>query len=143
MELNIEKEQRRLWLINAKEDAKDIITEKIAVIFFELDEDSTENLQILYATPQADNIFGYMSGELTMDKKLSDLLPPDFVKEHFKYVLGFMKNPHERVMGTTRQLTAQHKTEGIFFVEISLYPTMFMGRRAVMATFIKSKSGTH
>lgn len=93
--------------------------------------------QILYATPGAESIFGYVTDEM-IGKPLIDLVPDEFKKVHVGHVEGFGKAMQQRSMGRRDKLLYGKERDGETFpVEISLYPRTFKGRSICIANVVR------
>lgn len=94
---------------------------------------------ILWSTSKADQMFGYLEGELAgMD--LLQLIPPRFHGAHAGHTSGYSAHPVSRPMGnssTELMGLRQDKTE--IPLQISLTPTTYEGLRVAIATIVESR----
>jgi PAS domain S-box-containing protein len=117
-----------------KSAASDAISQCVPAIIVLLDEGV-----IVYSTPLADTMFGYIEGEL-FGKSLNFLIPERFHTNHDKHFGSYSHLPSSRPMGTTdMNLVAQHKDGSEFPVAIGLHPRMFNGERCAVATILRTK----
>lgn len=94
---------------------------------------------IVYSTSLADNLFGYMEGELR-GKSINDLIPERFHFIHNQHVQDYAKKPSTRSMGHRDMELYGRCRNGIEFkLEISLHPRAIAGKRYVIATILKSR----
>lgn len=92
---------------------------------------------ILYATPGAESIFGFVTDEM-VGKPLLDLVPDEFKQVHVGHVEGFGKAMQQRSMGRRDKLLYGKERDGETFpVEISLYPRTFKGRSICIANVVR------
>lgn len=92
--------------------------------------------KILYASPGAEKMFGYMTDEMT-NLNLVALVPDDFKSIHPSHVEGFNSDPEDRSMGKRdRPLAGQQRNGQTFPVEISLFPRSWGQRRLCLANLV-------
>lgn len=92
--------------------------------------------KILYATPGAEKMFGYMTDEM-LNMDLIALVPSEFQTIHPQHVEGFNAAPEERSMGKRdRPLAGQRRDGETFPVEISLFPRTWGKRRLCLANLV-------
>lgn len=108
---------------------KNLIIESSAAIVVDI-----ESGTILYATPPADKMFGYIQGALeTMN--ITDLMPERFRATHGEHTKRFMDNPNSRPMGlSSMDLVGRKKDGAEFKIEIGLVPRAKQGKNLVVAT---------
>src|SRR5690606_30858455 len=87
--------------------------------------------QIIVANPTAEQMFGYVSGELT-GLALESLLPERYRRGHITFRHAFHNNPQPRRMGYGRDLTALRKDGTEIPVEISLSYTRVKEQLLIM-----------
>src|SRR5690349_21657850 len=81
--------------------------------------------KVLFATPGAEAIFGYMPDEMT-GLDLLDLVPDEFKDVHPQHVSTFNQNPTPRSMGRRdKPLRGKQRDGRTFSVEIGLFPRKF------------------
>jgi len=80
---------------------------------------TNSNAEIILANPAACKMFHYDVHEL-LGKKVEVLLPRKHRVGHVKLREGFYKDPHDRVMGSGRDLFGERKGGENFPVEVSL-----------------------
>lgn len=115
--------------LKSQETVETIIANCVPAIVVEM-----ETSIIVYSTPLADNIFGYIQGEL-QGKNLNDLIPERFREVHKTHVVGYSQQPEPRAMGERGMQLVGKKRDGTEFpVEISLHPRAIGGKRFVVAT---------
>ena len=92
------------------------------------------NAIIRYATPELNEQFGYVDGELT--GRSIDVLIPAGVKElHIRHVADYAENPRHRHMGSAGMNLAGVKKGGQEVpVQVSLFPCYEDGKLYVAAT---------
>ncbi|MFD2935178.1 sensor histidine kinase [Spirosoma flavum] len=78
-----------------------------------------EGGQIVSANQLADQLFGYVTGEL-VGLAIDKLVPRNVSHQHEKLRQSFTANPQIRAMGHNRDLFAQRKDNSRFPVEVSL-----------------------
>lgn len=93
--------------------------------------------KIVYATPGAEAIFGYVTDEM-VGKDLIALVPEDFREDHVQHVEGFAKAMQTRSMGKRDNVLYGRERDGKTFpVEIGLFPRQFRKRRLVLANVVR------
>jgi PAS domain S-box-containing protein len=96
-----------------------------------------ETQKITYATPGAENIFGYVTDEMT-GLDLIELVPDEFKAIHPQHVSGFGAAMQARSMGRRdRPLYGRERDGKKFPVEIGLFPRKFKGRKVVLANIVR------
>jgi hypothetical protein len=101
--------------------------------------DDVEPFTILWSTPTADTLFGYLPGELP-GKKLEVLIPSRLRAVHTIHTAGFSDHPKRRSMGQAgSEVVGQHREGGEIQLQISLVPTMHSGLRVAVAVIIESR----
>lgn len=94
---------------------------------------------IVYSTSLADNLFGYMEGEL-QSKSINELIPERFHINHNQHVNNYAKAPVPRNMGQREMELVGKMRDGVEFnLEISLHPRAIGGKRYVIATILKKR----
>lgn len=120
--------------IKTQETVETIIATCVPAIVVDL-----ETSTIVYSTPLADDIFGYIRGEL-QGKTLNDLMPERFHQQHKQHVENYSHNPMPRMMGERGMSLIGKKRDGSeITVEISLHPRAIGGKRFVVATVFSRK----
>lgn len=93
--------------------------------------------KVLFATPGAEVIFGYMPDEM-VGLDLTDLVAEAFKEVHPHHVGGFNKAPAMRSMGRRdRPLSGRQRDGDEFPVEIGLYPRQFGKLRLCLANVVR------
>ncbi len=101
--------------------------------------EDVEPFTILWSTPTADTLFGYLPGELP-SKKLDVLIPSRLHKVHSGHTAGFSEHPKRRSMGQAgSEVVGQHRDGQEIPLQISLVPTMHAGLRVAVAVIIESR----
>lgn len=99
-----------------------------------------ETSTIIAATPRAEELFGYIPGELTK-KDVNILVPEDLQTIHKENIKQFNTNPHARTMGQGDQILMGVTRQGeLIAVEIGLEPIVISERRCVVATIVKRRT---
>lgn len=88
--------------------------------------------RILMTNPALDLMFGYGPGEL-LGEEMEKLIPPRLRRGHPALRDGFFKAPSLRVIGSGRDLTAAHRDEREFPVEIGLTQIEMTEGRQILA----------
>lgn len=92
---------------------------------------------ILYATPGAEKIFGYMQDEM-INLNITALVADEFQSVHPQHVAGFNEHPGPRSMGKRGSELYGKERDGVTFpVEIGLFPRKFKGRRVCLANVVR------
>lgn len=116
------------------ESISDIIASCVPAIVVNI-----ETNVIVYSTSLADNLFGYMEGEL-QGKSINELIPERFHIHHNQHVKGYAKSPVPRNMGQREmELIGKMRDGQEFNLEISLHPRAIGGKRYVIATILKKR----
>ncbi len=93
--------------------------------------------KVLYATPGAENIFGYMPDEMS-GLDLVELVPEEFKDVHPAHVQTFDRNAIPRSMGKRdRPLSGRQRDGQTFPVEIGLFPRKFKSLRVCLANVVR------
>lgn len=93
--------------------------------------------KIIYATPGAEAIFGYVTDQMT-GRDLVELVPEEFQKVHPQHVDGFGKQMAQRSMGRRdKPLYGKERDGATFPVEIGLFPRTFKGRDVCLANVVR------
>ena len=87
---------------------------------------------ILRANPSVEKLFGYETGKM-IHKKVEELIPDTFRKNHRTHRAKYAKNPRKRVMGKDLDLWGLKKNGTQFPLEISLSPTTINGKPVTIA----------
>lgn len=112
-------------------EVRDAIAASVSAIVVDLDTGI-----LLGATPIADEMFGYIEGELT-GKLVHQLVPVSFQGIHVDHFRKFSEHPNARQMGDTKMTLAGLRRDGTEFpVEIALRAKTVGGKRAVVATIL-------
>lgn len=91
---------------------------------------------ILYATPGAEKMFGYMTDEMN-NLELIALVPDDYKGIHPSHVEGFNNAPVDKTMGKRdRPLAGKQRDGSEFPVEIGLFPRKWGKRRLCLANLV-------
>lgn len=93
--------------------------------------------KIIYATPGAETIFGYVTDQM-IGLDLISLVPNEFTSVHPQHVEGFGRAMQARSMGRRdRPLYGKERDGHTFPVEISLFPRRFKGRDVCLANVVR------
>lgn len=96
-----------------------------------------ENQKIVYATPGAENIFGYVTDEM-VGLDLVQLVPEGYRDVHVGHVEGFAQHMQTRSMGKRDSVLYGRERDGKTFpVEISLFPRQFRKRKLCLANVVR------
>lgn len=96
-----------------------------------------ETQKIVYATPGAESIFGYVTDEM-IGLDLIALVPDEYQPDHVRYVEGFGKHMQTRSMGKRDSTLYGKERDGKTFpVEIGLFPRQFKKRKLVLANVVR------
>jgi PAS domain S-box-containing protein len=96
-----------------------------------------DSQKIVYATPGAEKIFGYVTDEM-VNLDLITLVPEDFRHSHVQHVEGFGKAMQTRSMGRRDTILYGRERDGKTFpVEIGLFPRQFRKRKLVLANVVR------
>lgn len=129
----VEELKRAAWR-NAKPIFDEQITRCVAALIVDLSDGS-----ILYSTPPVNEMFGYLNGGLD-GRNITDLMPERFRKAHAGHLRNFSHSPRPRQMGEAAMDLFGLSQDGTEFkIEISLYPTEIINKKAVVATVIKMR----
>lgn len=107
----------------------DVLSKSVAAIVVEF-----ESGYIVDSTPTADEMFGYIEGEL-VGKPLDVLIPDNLKSSHVAHLAQYSANPTKRTMGSQSSLEIMGKKRdgsGINLV-ISLWPRMVENSRCAVA----------
>ena len=69
--------------------------------------------------PAAERMFGYTRREL-LGRNVSMLMPPPWRDEHDRYIARYLRTGEARIIGIGREIEAQHKSGGIFPVDLAV-----------------------
>lgn len=128
-------ELKRQSFRNAKPIFDEQITRCVSAMIVDM-EDGT----ILYATPPANELFGYTNGGLD-GKNITDLMPERFRGAHMGHLRNYRSAPRPRQMGESQMDLYGLNTKGEEFkIEISLYPTEIINKKCAVATIIKMRN---
>lgn len=112
-------------------DIKKWGADRIGFVLIDLD-----TQKIIYATPGAELIFGYVTDEMT-GLALIELVPDNYKSDHAKHVEGFAQAMTTRSMGRRDTPLFGKKRDGQTFpVEIGLFPRKFKGRKVCLANVV-------
>lgn len=93
--------------------------------------------EIVYATPGAERIFGYVTDEMS-GLPLRELVPNKYQDVHDGYVEGFGQAMQDRSMGKRDMVLYGKERDGDTFpAEISLFPRKFKKRRLCLANVVR------
>lgn len=96
-----------------------------------------ETQKIVYATPGAESIFGYVTDEM-VGLDLIALVPDEYQANHTLHVEGFGKHMQTRSMGKRDSTLYGKERDGKTFpVEIGLFPRQFRKRKLVLANVVR------
>jgi PAS domain S-box-containing protein len=96
-----------------------------------------ETQKVVYATPGAEKIFGYVTDEMA-GLDLIALVPEDFRHSHVEHVKHFGQAMQTRSMGKRDTVLYGRERDGATFpVEIGLFPRQFRKRRLVLANVVR------
>lgn len=96
-----------------------------------------ETQKVLFATPGAEAIFGYMPDEM-VGLNLINLVPDEFKDAHPRHVDSFNANPTPRSMGRRdKPLRGKQRDGRTFSVEIGLFPRKFRNMRLCLANVVR------
>lgn len=113
-------------------DLKEWAADKAAFVFVDMDTQT-----VLYATPGAEEVFGYMPDEMR-GLPLLALIPEGRKEDHTGYVEGFNHNPTDRSMGKRHSHLSGRRRDGSEFpAEIGLFPRAWKGRRICLANVVR------
>lgn len=122
----------------AMRNAKPLFDEQIARFSPSIVVDVSDGV-ILHSTPRANELFGYINGELD-GKNIKNLMPVRFRSSHDKHLQYFKENPKARPMGhASMTLVGLHKEGNEFPIEISLEPINLIGKELAIATILKTR----
>jgi PAS domain S-box-containing protein len=124
--------QARKLKASFQESLPNVIANSVASIVVDL-----SSGVIVYGTPLADEMFGYIERELE-GKHLNVLIPERFHNQHNDHFALFAMNPKRRAMGTMAMKLYGISRDGTEFpVAVSLYPRAYDGNRYCIATILK------
>lgn len=96
-----------------------------------------ETQKVVYATPGAELIFGYVTDEM-VGLDLIELVPEDYRHGHTGYVEGFGQAMQTRSMGRRdTTLYGRERNGKSFPVEIGLFPRVFRKRKLCLANVVR------
>lgn len=96
-----------------------------------------ESQKIVYATPGAESIFGYVTDEM-VGLDLVELVPDAYRPAHTGYVEGFAQHMQTRSMGKRDSTLYGKERDGATFpVEIGLFPRQFRKRKLCLANVVR------
>ncbi len=96
-----------------------------------------DSQNVLFATPGAEAIFGYMPDEM-VGLSLIELVPDEFKDVHPQHVANFNQDPIPRSMGRRdRPLRGKQRDGRTFSVEIGLFPRKFRNLRLCLANVVR------
>jgi len=96
-----------------------------------------ETQKIVYATPGAESIFGYVTDEM-IGLELIALVPDAYRPAHVGYVEGFARHMQTRSMGKRDTTLYGKERDGETFpVEIGLFPRQFKKRKLCLANVVR------
>src|ERR1043165_4387528 len=96
-----------------------------------------DSQKVLFATPGAEAIFGYMPDEM-VGLDLLDLVPDEFKDVHPQHVSNFNQDPIPRSMGRRdRPLRGKQRDGKTFSVELGLFPRKFRNMRLCLANVVR------
>jgi PAS domain S-box-containing protein len=96
-----------------------------------------ETQKIVYATPGAESIFGYVTDEM-VGLDLIALVPETYRPAHVGYVEGFAQHMQTRSMGKRDSTLYGKERDGETFpVEIGLFPRQFKKRKLCLANVVR------
>lgn len=79
--------------------------------------------RIIYATPEAERLFGSTIKDELSGKPFVDLIPERFRKGHWDHVERYLADPQPRAMGEKSMALLARRVDGEeFSVAIALYP---------------------
>lgn len=123
----------------AMRNAKPLFDEQIARFSPCIVVDVSDGI-ILHSTPRANELFGYINGELD-GKNIKDLMPVRFRAGHDEHLKYFKANPKSRPMGhAAMTLVGLNKNGAEFSIEISLEPVNLIGKELAIATILKTRN---
>jgi PAS domain S-box-containing protein len=123
----------------AMRNAKPLFDEQIARFSPSIVVDVSDGV-ILHSTPRANELFGYINGELD-GKNIKDLMPIRFRHGHDEHLKYFKGNPVARPMGHRSMTLVGLNKEGVEFpIEISLEPINLIGKELAIATILKTRN---
>ena len=131
-------------LLNLLSDAVGIL-----VVTMEQDDPTSDGIPpwtILWASRQADSMFGFLAGEL-QGKTLETLIPERYRQIHVKHTQGFSEEPSIKVMGATGdELFGRQRSGAEISLQLALYPSMYQSgmkrMRVSVVTLIRSRPGS-
>lgn len=96
-----------------------------------------ETQKIVYATPGAELIFGYITDEM-LGLDLIALIPEQYRPAHKGHVEGFAEHMQTRSMGKRdSNLYGRERDGKTFPVEIGLFPRQFRKRKLCLANVVR------
>lgn len=96
-----------------------------------------ETQKVVYATPGAEGIFGYVTDEM-VGLDLVELVPEDYRHVHTGYVQRFGEAMQTRSMGRRDTVLYGRERNGTTFpVEIGLFPRVFRKRKLCLANVVR------
>lgn len=91
---------------------------------------------IIYANAAADNLFGYIQGEM-IGMHVRDLIPERLRAGHDAHFAQFSRDPSPRPMGTGHMKIVGLRRDGVeISLAIALLPRVVAGDRCAIATII-------
>jgi PAS domain S-box-containing protein len=96
-----------------------------------------ETQKVIYATPGAEAIFGYVTDEMA-GLDLIELVPENYRHGHVGYVQSFGQAMQTRSMGRRDTVLYGRERSGQTFpVEIGLFPRVFRKRKLCLANVVR------
>lgn len=96
-----------------------------------------ETQVVVYATPGAESIFGYVTDEM-VGLKLTEIIPNEYRAAHVGHVEGFARHMQARSMGKRDSMLYGQERDGLTFpVEVGLFPRKFRKRKLCLANVVR------
>lgn len=115
-------------------EAYEVIAESVAALVVLLD--GPQAGLILFATKAADELFGYMEGELP-GKNIRELVPERLREAHDTHFMHYSQHPGTRAMGQTHmQIRGLHRDGHEFSLAIGLRARVVTGQRCGVAIIV-------
>lgn len=114
-----------------RSELADILTEVLAIIVVDLHTGA-----IVYATHEAEALFGYPLRNSLVGVNVDELVPADRKLLHQKHRKNYELDPRTRPMGTGQVLEGKKRDGTVFPVEVTLTPAFIDGDPRVVAIIV-------